>query len=72
MKHLLTKLLRKFDGLVCRLAYPSIVRLIDGNPGIAYVFELNLRDYVDSRNLSPELRRATELFHESYKSHKPL
>jgi hypothetical protein len=35
------------------------------NPGMAYLFELQMREWNEHLAISPELRRATETFHES-------
>jgi hypothetical protein len=40
------------------------------NPGLAYLMELNLRDWNRHLDISPSLKIATEAFHESMKNHR--
>jgi hypothetical protein len=56
---------RKWDWWIYRRAYHSLRRMTLNNPGMSYLMELNIRGWNDQLNLPPELKRATEAFHES-------
>lgn len=62
------KLFRRYDWLMYRLAYRYLIRIFRNNPGMAYLTELRMRDYVESLKISPQLRIATKHFHESMKN----
>lgn len=53
-----------WDGWIYRRATASFRRIFLRNPGLGYLVELRLRHWNEQQHLSPELRRATELFHE--------
>jgi hypothetical protein len=59
------KVLRKWDWWIYRRAVHSLRRITLHNPGFAYLMELQMRSWNEQLAISPELRRATELFHES-------
>lgn len=59
------KILRKWDWWIYGKAHASLCRIMIDNPGMSYLIELNLRGWNEQMNISPELRRATELFHDS-------
>ena len=40
------------------------------NPGMAYLMELNIRDWNKHLAIPPSLKIATEAFHESMKNHR--
>jgi len=48
------------------LAFHSLRRISIDNPGMSYLMELSIRDWNKQLEISDELKRATELFHESY------
>jgi hypothetical protein len=39
------------------------------NPGMSYLMELNIRGWNEQLQISPELKRATEAFHNSMRDH---
>lgn len=55
-------LLAKWDAMVYRLAFKSMQRRLINNPGLAYLFELNLHAYRQSHPLPPQLQHETEQF----------
>ncbi len=63
------RLLRKWDWWVYCRAVHSLRRMTLHNPGMAYLFELQMREWNERLAISPELRRATETFHESLRDH---
>lgn len=69
MPFFLGKLLRKWDWWIYCRAIHSLRRMTLDNPGMAYLMELQMREWNEKLNISPELRRATELFHESMRDH---
>ncbi len=64
------RLLRSWDRFVYRLACSSLRRMVTDNPGLAWLMELNLRDWNKNSGISPSLKVATEAFHESMKNHR--
>jgi hypothetical protein len=40
------------------------------NPGMSYLMELNLRGWNEQLDISPELKRFTELFHTAMRDHR--
>lgn len=66
----LGNLLRKWDWWIYSRAVHSLRRMTLDNPGMAYLMELQIRDWNEKLSISPELRRATELFHESMRDHR--
>ena len=63
------RLLRKWDWWIYRKACGSLRRVTLDNPGMAYLMELQIQEWNEKLAISPELRRATELFHESMRNH---
>ena len=63
------KLLRKWDWWIYCRAFHSLRRMTLDNPGMAYLMELQMRDWNKKLAITPELRRATEIFHESMVEH---
>ena len=63
------KLLRKWDWWIYRKACGSLRRMTLDNPGMSYLMELNIRGWNEQLQISPELRRSTELFHETMRDH---
>jgi hypothetical protein len=63
------RLIRKWDWWIYRRAFHSLRRMTLDNPGMAYLMELQIREWNEKLNISPELRRATEYFHESLRNH---
>lgn len=63
------KLLRKWDWWIYRKACGSLRRITLDNPGMSYLMELNIRGWNEQLDISPELRRSTELFHEAMRDH---
>jgi len=64
------RLLRSWDRFVYRLACSSLRRMVTDTPGLAWLMELNLRDWNKNSGISPSLKVATEAFHESMKNHR--
>lgn len=63
------KLRRKWDWWIYSRAVRSLRRMTLDNPGMAYLMELQMREWNEALKISPELRRATEAFHESMRNH---
>lgn len=63
------KLLRKWDWWIYCRAVHSLRRMTLDNPGMAYLMELNIRGWNEQLEISPELKRATEVFHDSMRDH---
>jgi len=63
------KLLRKWDWWIYRKACGSLRRMTLDNPGMSYLMELQMREWTEKLNISPELKRATEAFHDSMRNH---
>jgi hypothetical protein len=63
------KLRRKWDWWIYCRAVHSLRRMTLDNPGMAYLFELQMREWNERIAISTELRRATETFHESLRDH---
>lgn len=64
------RLLRSWDRFVYRLACSSLRRMTADNPGMAYLMELNIRDWNKHLAIPPSLKIATESFYESMKNHR--
>jgi len=62
-------MLRKWDWWIYRKAYGSLRRMTLDNPGMSYLMELNIRGWNEQLKISPELKRATEVFHDSMRDH---
>jgi|GEM_PF-2285923 len=65
----LGKLRRKWDWWIYCRAFHSMRRMTLDNPGMAYLMELQMREWNEKLSISPELRRATEAFHDSMRDH---
>lgn len=63
------KILRKWDWWIYRKACGSLRRITLDNPGMSYLMELNIRGWNKQLEISPELKRATEAFHDSMRDH---
>jgi hypothetical protein len=63
------KLLRKWDWWIYRKACGSLRRMTLDNPGMSYFIELNIRGWNEQLQISPELKQATEAFHDSMRDH---
>lgn len=61
-------LIEKWDWFIYRRAQHSIRRMCERNEGFAYLFEMQLADWRKEHPISPELERATEIFHEALKT----
>jgi hypothetical protein len=64
------RLLRKWDWWIYRRAYHSLRRMTLDNPGMSYLMELQLREWNNQLEISPELKRATEAFHSAMEDHR--
>jgi hypothetical protein len=51
-----------WDQLVYWFAFRSMTRMLKRNPGLAYLFELNLRRYREENPIPERLMRSTETF----------
>jgi len=65
----LGKLRRKWDWWIYCRAVHSLRRMTLDNPGMAYLMELQIKGWNRQLNISPELKRATEAFHDSMRGH---
>lgn len=65
------RLLRKWDWWIYCRATSSLRRMTLDNPGMSYLMELNLRGWNEQLDISPELKRSTELFHDAMRDHRP-
>lgn len=61
-------LVRKWDWWIYCRAFHSLRRMTIDNPGMSYLMELQIREWNAKLPISPELRRSTELFHESMRN----
>lgn len=68
MKRLKEWLIEQWDWKIYWLAHKSLERMVTRSPGMAYLFELYLRDYRESVRLSDELKAPAEAFFEALKS----
>ena len=66
----LGKLRRKWDWWIYCRAFHSLRRMTLDNPGMAYLMELQIREWNEKLAISQELRHATERFHESMRNHR--
>lgn len=66
----LGRLRRKWDWWIYRRAFHSLRRMTLDNPGMAHLMELQIRDWNEKMEIPPELKRATEAFHESMRVHQ--
>jgi hypothetical protein len=64
------KLRRKWDWWIYCRAVHSLRRMTLDNPGMAYLMELQIREWNEKLAISQELRHATERFHESMRNHR--
>ena len=58
-------LLEKYDWFIYRIAFKSIRRMCVRSPGIAYLFELWIKEWRRQNPITPQLKRSTELFFET-------
>lgn len=56
------KIIAWWDQLVYRFAFRSLTRMLKSDPGMAYLFELNLRRYREENPIPERLMRSTETF----------
>lgn len=64
------KLRRKWDWWIYCRAVHSLRRMTLDNPGMAYLMELQIREWNEKLAISPELRHATERFYEAMQNHR--
>jgi len=69
-KTIKSAIMRKWDWFIYRRACSSLRRMATTDAGMAYLMELNLRDWNKNSGISPSLKAATEAFHESMKNHR--
>lgn len=62
------QLQRKYDWWIYRRAVHSLRRMTIENPGMAYLMELQMREWNETLNISPNLKYATEQFHEAMRN----
>lgn len=60
-------LIHRYDMLVYRLAYPSIRRICERNPGLAVMFQLWVNDWVELHRVSDRVRQSAREFYETLK-----
>ena len=58
----MSRLVIWWDHFVYRLAFRSLTRMLKRNPGLAYLFELNLKRYREANPISEETKKQTHLF----------
>lgn len=63
------RLLRKWDWWIYCRSFHTLRRMTLNNPGMAYLMELQIKGWNRQLNISPELKRATEAFHDSMREH---
>jgi hypothetical protein len=63
------KMLRKWDWWIYRKACGSLRRMTLDNPAMSYLMELNIKGWNEQLEISPALRRSTELFHAALLDH---
>lgn len=56
---------RKWDWWIYRRAHMSLKRICATNPGFSYLLELYVHDWNTEMKITPELKRATEVFYKS-------
>ena len=61
-------IVKKWDNFVYSIAWASIWRIFESDRGLAYLFELWIRDWNESHPVSDELKSATEWFFETQKA----
>jgi len=59
------QLQRKYDWWIYRRAVHSLRRMTIEDPGMAYLMELQMHEWNETLNISPNLKYATEQFHEA-------
>ena len=57
------KIQRKYDWWIYCRAFHSLRRMTIENPGMAYLMELQMHEWNETLNISPNLKYATEQFH---------
>ena len=62
-------LIHRYDMLVYRLAYPSIRRICERNPGLAIMLQMWVDDWVSSQKIPDSVRESAESFYHSLKDH---
>lgn len=61
---------RRWDWWIYCRAVHSLRRMTIQNPGMSYLMELQIRRWNEQLNISPELRRSTEVFHAAMNDHR--
>jgi hypothetical protein len=56
---------RKYDWFIYKMAYNSIKRMCEKNPGMAYLMELNIRGWRENHPINDDLKHATEVFYDA-------
>ena len=64
-KKLKSKIMRKWDFFIYRMAYRSIKRMMESDLGLAYLFKLYIDGWVKENPVPDNLKSATEYFYES-------
>jgi hypothetical protein len=62
------QLQRKYDWWIYRRAFHSLRRMTLDNPGLSYLMELQMHEWNKNLNISPNLKYATEQFHEAMRN----
>lgn len=70
MNKIYKRLLRKWDWWIYCRSVHTLRRMTLDNPGFAYLMELQIKAWNEQLEISPELKRATEAFHESMRNHR--
>lgn len=65
MKAIIKAIIRKWDWWIYSRACGSLRRIAINNPGMSYLMELNIRRWNQHLEISPALKRSTELFFQS-------
>lgn len=64
-QHCFAKIQRKYDWFLYCQAYNPIKRICENNPGMAYLMELTIKEWIRKNPLSDDLKHATEVFHDA-------
>jgi hypothetical protein len=56
---------KKYDWFMYCRAYHPIRRMCENNPGMAYLMELTIKEWLETHPISNDLKHATEVFHDA-------
>ncbi len=61
---IIESIIEKYDWFIYYRAFHSIRRICERNVGFAYYFELYIKKWIEQHPITPELKKATEVFFE--------